>query len=179
MSPGHFCRWMEAPLRNGQRCSFSAGEDVSFASLHGLGSDQLHLHMSALLPSTTAAAGHGASSGSDAETSQDSEPGRGRHVGAAPKAKQGSDSQQHNSSRGQEACSSAREEACSCRRGLVSQWQPQTQSGGDQARYLLQSMEARQRKMRRAMSAKPTLCPARKAHPPASSFWQLTSPSVI
>lgn len=75
-------------------------EDVSFASLHGLGSDQLHLHISALLPSTTAAAGHGASSGSDAETSQDSEPGRGRHVGAAPKAKQGSDSQQHNSSRG-------------------------------------------------------------------------------
>ena len=52
------------------------------------------------LPPQQGAEGHSASSGSDAEPSQDSEPGRGRHVGAAPKAKQGSDTQQHYCSRG-------------------------------------------------------------------------------
>ena len=84
-------QWAEMQLLNRQ--------DISSVSLHGLGSDQLHLHISALPPSTAEDEGHSASSGSDAEPSQDSEPGRGRHIGAAPEAKQGSDSQQHYSSR--------------------------------------------------------------------------------
>lgn len=92
MDGGTSPQWAEMQLLNRQ--------DISSVSLHGLGSDQLHLHISAFPPSTAGAEGHSASSGSDAEPSQDSEPGRGRHVGAAPKAKQGSDLQQHYSSRG-------------------------------------------------------------------------------